>query len=293
MLTMNSKEGRLISAAAAAGLRRTKQGQFGVGKKKANWSMTIGPTGRLTVTRPWEKSADDLLTTHANWCGPVKLLREGNTVIQRLDVFLGQLLSAEHCMTRDDDEQARVEEFLVDLLKAVPVWLSGVDHYDGWTPPSAETLSNWLVEAGHECAIDKQDNLRFAIKRRGCDGQIRVERDNGRLRFVMLLGEWDTLADSAKQSLFHLSAEANSQSRLVRVAWTAGEKESLRCEAQVDLSGLPFHEPLEEAGKTMWGEMIRATVDGLELALRRLGLELNSLADPSNHELAEAYSGNW
>ena len=43
----------------------------------------------------------------------------------------------------------------------------------------------------------------------------------------------------------------------------------------------------------MWQEMIRTTIDGLELALRRLGLELNGLAEPENGELAEACGCGW
>ena len=59
------------------------------------------------------------------------------------------------------------------------------------------------------------------------------------------------------------------------------------------MSGLPFEQPLDDAAGTMWKEMIRATVDGLELALRRLGLELNGLAEPGNRALAEACGCGW
>ena len=120
-----------------------------------------------------------------------------------------------------------------------------------------------------------------------------MERATGGLRITMLLGEWRELDTAAESAMLALADEANTRSRLVRIAWVEDEKQGRRCEAQVDLSGLPFEEPLHDAAGTMWKEMVRATVDGLELALRRLGLELNGLAEPKNGELAEACGCGW
>jgi hypothetical protein len=267
---------------------------FGAGKEKADWSIEINPSGGLTLRRPWPETEERAsLAVHAAWRGPVKLRREGNAVVQQIEMFFGPLLSEEQGMALDEEEQTRAQAFLAELLNRIPTWIGGVEGVSGWEPPPAQMMSDWLNAAGHEAAIDQEENLRMALKRRGCDGQIRVERATGRLRFTMLLGEWRDLDAETEQAMLALADEANTRSRLVRIAWLENDENARRCEAQVDLSGLPFDEPLDDAAGTMWKEMVRATVDGLELALRRLGLELNGLAEPANRDLAEACGCGW
>lgn len=151
-------------------------------------------------------------------------------------------------------------------------------------------IGNWLTEAGHETAIDKKGHLRLTVKRRGCDGQIRIERQEGRLRLALTLGRWSKLEPSAEAAILRLAGEANTRSRLVRIAWL--EKEGFHyCQAQVDLTGLPvgseLNSPLAGPRALMWKGMVQAAVDALKLALKRLGLELPALGDPKNKTLAE------
>jgi hypothetical protein len=291
MLTATSRDERLACAAEAAGLKRTRKGLFGAGSGKADAAMDISPLGALTLTRPWiAENERDLLMTHARWRGPVKLLRQQEAVVQRIELFLGPTIEDDDEGALDDFERRRRQEFLTDVLNGVPAWVDGLEQLQGWEPPPARLVCDWLNAAGHEAAIDSEDNLRLALKRRGCDGQIRVERQPGRMRFSMLLGEWSKLAEAPERAMLALADEANSRTRLVRIAWIEAEENGRRCEAQVDLSGLPYAEPLDDAAGTAWKETVRMTVDGLELALRRLGLELNALADEKNRELVEAFA---
>lgn len=291
--TATETESTLSLAAKAAGLKQTQKGLFGLGKGKADWQIECSPTGGFMLTRPWDGADDCLMSAHATWRGPVKLKRDGGKVVQSIELFLGSQLTAGQNWALDDDEQQLVQDLLTGILTRVPQWLDGSEEIDGWQPPSAKMLCEWLNAAGLEAAIDKDDNLRLALKRRGCDGQIRVEGDEGRLRFTMKLGEWRDLDETVERAMLELADEVNSHSRLVRIAWRTGENDSRQCEAQVDLSGLPNNEPLDGPAETMWTEMVRAAIDGLELALRRLGLELNGLAEPANRELAEAFGCDW
>ncbi len=121
---------------------------------------------------------------------------------------------------------------------------------------------------------------------------MRVQRRTGRLRFVMPLGRWKNLDDAARDALLALGHAANAHCRLTRIAWVE-EDGATRCEAQVDLTGLPAPEgeaSFSRASEAMWKAMVQMTVSGLELALRRLGLEMPALADPKNREVAEALS---
>ena len=42
-------------------------------------------------------------------------------------------------------------------------------------------------------------------------------------------------------------------------------------------------------GKAVWSETLLAALDGLQLTLNRLGLELDALADPANSDAVEAF----
>ncbi len=143
--------------------------------------------------------------------------RAGDATVQRIDIFFGSLLSEERAMAMDEEERERMQDFLAELMNCVPAWVEGVDEVAGWEPPPAKMLCDWVNAAGHDAAIDEEENLRLALKRRGCDGQIRVERAAGRLRFTMLLGEWRELDEPVEAAMFSLADEANARSRLVRI----------------------------------------------------------------------------
>lgn len=286
MLTAISTQERLTSAAETAGLKRTRKGLFGPGQGKADWKLAMGPFGAVSLTRPHSLGENQrLLIEHSAWSGPVKLQKSGDGTLARIDLFFGSLLSEQHGLLLDEEELDRAQGLLSDVLGRVPEYFNGREQIDGWQPPAARLLSEWLNEAGHEAAIDKDDNLRLAVKRRGCDGQIRVNRQPGRLRFTMPLGQWEQLEPAAEAAVLALAEEANARSRLVRIAWIEDEA-ARRCEAQVDLAGLPIRDPASGLQEALWKEMVRAALDGLELALRRLGLELNALAEKKNEDFA-------
>jgi hypothetical protein len=116
---------------------------------------------------------------------------------------------------------------------------------------------------------------------------VRIERGDGRLGFLLPLGRWKGLNEVAAGAMKRLCRHVNDRSRLVRIAWLAAEAET-RCEAQVDLSGLPTAPMPHPHVDMIWREMTRLAIGGLELALRQLGLELAVLADGAHRELAEA-----
>ena len=124
--------------------------------------------------------------------------------------------------------------------------------------------------------------MRCTLKRHGCDGQIRVNRREGGLRFTMPLGQSRNLDSIA--AMTKLCTEANARCKLARIARVEDE-EPVRFEAQVDLSGLPWHEEPDRPTLALWQGMIRMTALSLELALRRLGLELPLLAKAQHPEL--------
>ena len=93
---------------------------------------------------------------------------------------------------------------------------------------------------------------------------------------------WPALSESAESALRQLACECNSGCRLARIAWFKEESAS-RCEAQADLSQLPVGPDWEP----FWRDLLPLAAGSLELILRRLGLELDVLADPANRALAD------
>jgi hypothetical protein len=245
--------------------------------------------GWLTVRHRVDSlSACEVLSAHADWSGPLKLERDHDEVWQPWSVAVRSVLrlgGSEMC----DEESAAGEQRLLRDLAALAN--DPFQSFAGWEPPAANLLAGWLAEAGREAQIDDAGNLRLVVKRHACDGQIRVERRTGRLRFVLPLGGWTALSDAARAAVIELADEANSRTALARVAWIE-EPDRCRCEGQVDLTGLPL--PAQETPERLefWRLMTGLAVDGLEILLRRLGLELDVLAEERQHAVRELMRGS-
>jgi hypothetical protein len=312
---------------------------FRVSSSGLAWRMDGDPQGWIALSRPFQANGDresvaqglepldrevDLLAAHSNWAGPVKLLDTGNGVVQRIDICLsgdrGDFMRA-----LSDKEVVQGSERLLSELNgcAIP-WFSGLLEIPDWEPPAAETLREWLDEAGQENAIDEEGNLRLTLKRFGFDGQIRIVRRRGLLRFCMPLGSWVDLDPPVEAAMTRLANEANTGCRLTRIAWLRqGNTQS--CEAQVDLSGLPLSVNCPPGGedcppggevcppggedcppggevcppvgeiqgpsvRSMWRGTIQMALHSLDLTLRRLALELPLLAETSHRSLAQLLS---
>lgn len=244
--------------------------------------------GWLTASAPWPGRADDQpLVTHADWFGPAKLDVNG-AAMRKLELPLAYGGFPPDDAGDDEGSPSNADRFLSRLLAGIPGWMHGRAAED-WEPPSAEALSNWLTAAGYTVAIDAEGSLRTTLDRKGCDGQVRIERRTGRLRLAMRIGAWREPTPSALQAMQRLARIANHHTRLVRIAWmTDGEQQ--RCDAVVDLTGFPELDEADSASVAAWPVVLTAALDGLQLALNRLGLELEALADPDNADVVAAFS---
>lgn len=258
---------RTTTTGSLAQLARTR----GLNRGQAVWR----PSGWLVRERVVKAPLDgEPLSLHADWVGPTKLVAAGGAWRQRTEVFLPQS-AGDAFLDREAD--AAQERLLAELLDG-SFSSEPTTPALGWEPPEAQALAGWLADAGCTPAIDEQQNLRFALGSRGSDGQVRVLRQHGRLRMSLALGAWNGVDPAAESAMLRLASEANARGRLARIVWHA-EGDARCCEARVDLSGLPLGSGDSTAHGTLWREMTRLAVAGLELALRRLGLELDVLSD--------------
>ena len=236
--------------------------------------------GWLTqIRRDQETEMVNPLTRHAEWLGPVKLVSHRSRLSRVTEMYLPH--SHFNDCVFETEATDRRDELFEALLKEVFIGRSRTK-IDGWIPPDAAVIAVWLNDAGRSVSVDDDDNLRLTLKSRGCDGQVRVSRGEGRLRLTMRLGSWGRLDPIAEKAMLELAGQANTRGRLVRIAWIEAE-DKRRCEAQVDLSGMPTSAVVEP----LWPDVVRSAVDGLELALRWLGMELDALADVRNRRIAE------
>ncbi|MFV1965909.1 MAG: hypothetical protein ACC628_10830 [Pirellulaceae bacterium] len=252
-----------------------------------NWDIDRDDSGWLTIIQPVpDIGALEVLKRNDTLSGPVKLMEGVEGTVQRADVFLGGDRLLQNDPMLDEEAYEESNELMDELLDRASCWFGNQRGLDEWSPPEPKALADLLAEVGHESAIDSDGNLRLAIKRRGCDGQVRIIRGQGRLRFAMPFGSWRRLDEATESAMVRLAAQANSRSRLARIAWR-DEEDRQHVEAQVDLTGLPVAENPSSAAATMWKETICMTLSALELLLRRLGLELPLLADAKYPELID------
>jgi hypothetical protein len=279
-------ESRLLRVARSGGLERRRNGLFGAAGAPGAWHVDHTTQGWLTLRRAFNLGeGNDALAVHASWVGPRKLVVGPQGIEERVDFFLGTPWTGEDDPALDSEAASVLERLASGLIQR---FCNQGQEASGerWVPPDQHQLSAWLHLAACETAVDADQNLRITLKRRGCDGQVRIERTGSRLRYVLPLGRWKELGDASRRAMRELCREANAGTRLVRVAWLASEGEQ-RCEAQVDLSELPLT-PAHPHVEMIWREMTRLAVGGLELVLRRLGLELGVLVDPAHHDLVAA-----
>ena len=242
--------------------------------KKLDWQSRLHSSGWFEVRRDYERDDIDVLAANAERARPGKLLRKPNGVEERFEFYLGR--SGEAYAFPDDETaaaQAQLRQESIELAEG---------KLEATASPSAEQLSRWLADAGFEPATDKDNNLRLTLKRPGCDGAVRIERGEGRLRFLLPLGNWPRLSPASEQAMRALAEFVNAHVRLARLAVSC-DSDARRFEAQVEWTGLPFVE--DAAHERLWREAAPLSVKALELALRQLGLELPLLAD--HPEVAE------
>src|SRR5260370_42432899 len=182
------------------------------------WEFVRSSGGWLTWKRNFPESRDQKqLSVHGAWVGPVKLVLSHGRLEQRIEVFPGSKLEGL-------DEEAALDSLalLEELQKATWFHAPGECNPD-WLPPGADVLAGWLADAGMECAIDQDKNVRFTQKRRGCDGQVKFSRGRGLLRLALPLGRWQDLDPEAERAMLRLASLANARSRLLRIAWIAAD----------------------------------------------------------------------
>jgi hypothetical protein len=236
-------------------------------------------SGWLIGATPCPKvDAQDPLVRHADWLGPVKLIGHGGNIRQLSEVFVSRELFGDR--TFDSESNDAWESLLEDLNASVFANRSPAEKFD-WLAPDTEQLAEWLTASGFQPAVDAEKNLRLTLKARGCDGQVHVCRNDRQLRMTMRLGTWNRLDALNETAMVHLARQANDRGRLARIAWIV-DGIARRCEAQIDLTGLPTDGPAQR----IWPDMLCMSMLGLTLALRRLGMELEVLADPSNCDIA-------
>jgi hypothetical protein len=242
--------------------------------------------GWLTQTLPYPVSqVEEPLELHGEWWRPTKLVGEGPACRQRTEVYLAASPAQDELL--DDAGADELDEVLAEITESLfgrPV----NEARAGWHPPAAGQLAQWLAEAGHSATIDEAQGLRLAVHDRGQEGQIKIVRKPGMLRMTMPLGPFTTVDPTAQRAMTLLARQANERGRLARIAWREEEGKQ-RYEAQVDLSGLPVG--TGRVRDQLWRDMVRLAIDGLELALRRLAVELEVLADPRQRALAAGLLG--
>lgn len=265
---------------------RTRSGSRGRNNPASGWQLVHSSAGWLVFSRPFPLSSDrHYLEAHATWVGPFKLIEYQGRVEQRVEFFLGQRFIGANDPDLDPETAAGWER-LTEKLTNLATSGEQRESVGEWGPPTTSVLAGWLTATGRESAIDREGNLRLTLKRPGCDGQARLQRREGCLRFVLPLGEWSTLDPICEQAMRVLAGAVNAQTRLVRIAWI-DTGPTRRCEAQVDLSGLPLPAPDRPWCEAFWSQSLALAVRGLEIALRQLGLELIVLADTRYRELSE------
>lgn len=284
MIVESTTTNRLKPIASPTRPRR-RRAELRDGDPKA-WRLEHGSLGWLTAVRRASGCANqEHLTIHADWRGPVKLVRDHQAMFERLDVYLATPAWSEIDRALDEGASDDRQQLLDVLTDAVGRFPAADADLASWQPPPSETIAAWLAAEGRTAAADPSGNLHLAIARPGCDGQVCLQAQPGRMQMSITLGTWQSLAPSAEAALLRLADETNTRTRLVRIAWlpAAGTQ---RCVAQVDLTGLPSFDPDSPANCAMWRGMIEMGLAGLEVVLKRLGRELAILAHTAYADLA-------
>jgi hypothetical protein len=283
------KASRIERLARSAGLRVGRNGRFGAGGRKRDISIEEDPLGWITLRRRVQGYTEqEALAAHGDWPGPVKLLQGPGGLEQRVDVFMAGPAPDDVDLLVDRPMVRESEELRAEVIRSARGYLKDHPATDRPNALTARTLQEWIIETGHAAAVDGQGNLRTSITHAAADGQIHVECQPTRLRFEMPLGRWPELDPTSEAAMMRLAAEANAQTRLVRIVWRS-DPSGADCRAQVDLTGLTWQSSRDRATLAMCRGMTTMAMTGLALALRRLGRELSILADRANRDLAQSF----
>jgi len=253
----------------------------------AHWGCTHRDDWLVCSRRTSAPSGQEPLALHAGWRGPFKVThRKNGDLDERAEFFLPRGPGSGFDPMVDADVNKEFEALVSGLLSSVASFDRGTPGVAGPvanTAPSAQDIRLWLREAGREATIDENQHLGLVLKRRGADGQVRIERGEGTLRVVMRLGGWKEVSPQAREAMLLLARQANSRIRLARIVWTENDNHTV-CDAVCDLTGLPTSEGV---GQDFFKGMLGMAVSGLELALRQLGVELAILARPEGAEVVK------
>lgn len=253
-----------------------------------HWQVEETSTGWITYRRACSLKKDKHpLVYHADWAGPIKLVESAHAgeLQVRYDFFLDQTLGHEGDPTIDLDLAAENDGLEAAFARQAEAFEEQIKIAD-WTPPPVELLSGWLRQSGYEPTEDEDHNLRLSIRRRGATGQVKLVREEGRLRLAMPLGRWGDLPNENRHAMQKLASLANTRCRLARIAWESTEKVDA-CEARVDLSGLPYTPRQSRRMESFWLAVTSLSMSALDLAVTQLAMELAVLAEDKEQELVK------
>lgn len=258
-------------------------------RQAKHWRVDENSAGWVTYRRDCTlKNHQHPLAYHAEWAGPVKLVEsEHGALSLRYDFFLDQTLGQEGDPSIDLDLAAE-NETLHAAFAAQAEAFDESPKYPGWMPPPLEEFKAWLRQCGYEPTEDEDHNLRLSIRRRGATGQVKLVREEGRVRFTMPLGRWGELPSQNRHAMQKLASLANTRCRLARIVWEATEKVDA-CQACVDLSGLPNTQHQSRRTESFWREMTSLAMTALDLAVAQLAMELAVLAEDREQELVKLF----
>ena len=238
-MTCTTIRQRAEPAVRSCGDKRRQRRAHRSDRRPDDWQFSRDSLGWLTATRPASGYAvGEHLSVHVDWRGPVKLVREHDAMCQRIDFFLGKPAWAASDPGIDEDAAEDHTELTADLEEAAKQILAADLDLESWQGPPAEAIVDWLVADGRTAAVDQDGNIRLTLRRPACDGQVCFQCRRDRLQIAMTLGTWQRLAPNVEATMLRLADEANSGTRLVRIAWLSSD-DKRRCVAQVDLTGLP------------------------------------------------------
>ncbi len=255
-------------------------------ERRSDWhesdqvTLTLEPAGWVTRSVPYPMAnGHEPLAVHGQWRGPHKLTTGEHGCLHISELFIHRDVEDEGLF--GDEDQSGGRQQLIERLVDGPLSADPQLPFDHWQPPEASVMESQLRASGYEPTVDDEQNLRLTLKSRGAVGQVMIRRTDGRLQLDMPLGQWTGLDALRTDAMLQIARRQNHSMRLVRITWDAVDCSS-RCCAQVDLSGLP----LEAEYTSLWSDMLRMAITGLELALHQLGKELDVLADARHAHIA-------
>jgi len=274
----HAKRGRALRRALAAHASRLGR-KAEVHQDRQGWITLEAPANGV--------AAHEALGLHDAWLGPTKLVCGPRGIRQRIEFALPRDESADALGLLDQSEARQEKSLRRAVFRQASEMLAHPADRNTHNLIAAPTIRAWVQAEGHAVATDEAGNLRLGIAYAGFDGQMRIECGPQRLRMALALGAWTHLAPAIESAMLELATEANARTRLVRTVWLEGGPRR-RCEAQVDLTGVPWVADEQSCFEPAARHMIQMGLAGLALTAQRLGRELAVLADPANRDLAEA-----